>query len=150
MAFVPKSFEVPDPVVLDGFRLRHLSVDDLEEDYAAVMESVNELQGVFGEYSHWPSPDLTERQDLVDLGWHEKEFQRRSSFAYVVEDANTQKYLGCLYLYPSRKGEKDADVYMWLRTPEYSDERMKTLWGLVEEWLKSWPFENLHFPTRKI
>ena len=111
------------------------------------MESMDALQGVFG---GWPARDMSKRQDLIDLGWHEKEFQRRTSFAFVIDDAKSEKYLGCLYLYPSRKIEKGADVHMWLCTSGYSDGRMRELWLVTEEWLKaSWPLTGLNFPTRK-
>lgn len=33
------------------------------------MSSIEHLEGVFGEGSDWPSPELTLEQDLIDLGW---------------------------------------------------------------------------------
>ncbi len=144
--FIPDTFEVPESVTLGDFRLRMLSIDDLEEDYRAVMESVEDLQGVFGERDKWPEPGLDKRQDLIDLGWHEKEFQIRSSFAYVVEDAGSQKYLGCIYIFPSPSNDCDAEVYGWLRSTEYSKQRQQELKKLVRFWLQSWPFEKICFP----
>ena len=61
-----------------------LTVNDVVKDYDAVMTSVDHLRGVFGPHSTWPRPDLTLEQDLIDLGWHQKEFQRRRSFSYTV------------------------------------------------------------------
>ena len=37
--FVPDEFEVPAVLETDRFRLRMLSVDDVEKDYEAVIES---------------------------------------------------------------------------------------------------------------
>ncbi len=148
MKLVPGDFKVPDSVMLGSFHLQPLSIDDLEEDYKAVMESIELLQGTFGTYSSWPSSDLTKRQDLVDLGWHEKEFQRRSSFAYVVEDERARAYIGCLYIFPSDTKGYDADVYMWLRTSAYSPQRLQELHSEAEKWLTSWPFERLRFPGK--
>ena len=149
MKFLPGQFEIPKKVNLNGFYLRPLSIDDLEEDYKAVMESVADLQGVFGEYSKWPSPNLTKRQNLVDLGWHEKEFQRETSFAYVIEN-DSRKYIGCLYVYPSKEKDFDADAYMWIRTSEHSRVLIKDLWNKIDEWLSdAWSFAKVRFPTRK-
>ena len=52
------------------------------KDYDAVMTSVDHLQSVL--QSSWLSKDLTFEQDLIDLGWHQKEFQKRTFFAYTV------------------------------------------------------------------
>ena len=82
--FVPSEFEVPDLLEHDRFRLRPLTVHDLVKDYDAVMSSQEHLWDQFGQAWGWPSADLTLEQDLIDLGWHQKEFQRRSSFAYAV------------------------------------------------------------------
>ena len=67
--FVPKDFSVPEKLETDRFRLRMLTVDDVEKDYDAVMTSVEHLRGVFGPRSTWPSPELTLTQDLIDLGY---------------------------------------------------------------------------------
>ena len=49
--FVPANFEVPSVFETDQFRLRMLSVDDVEKDYEAVIES-RELLHSMG--STWP------------------------------------------------------------------------------------------------
>ena len=83
--FVPPEFKVPKVLETDKFRLRMLTIRDIEKDYDAVVTSIDNLKGVFGErYKKWPPKDLTLEQDLIDLGWHQKEFQNRSSFAYTV------------------------------------------------------------------
>jgi len=83
--FVPPEFKVPKVLETDKFRLRMLTIRDVEKDYDAVVTSIDNLKGVFGErYKKWPPKDLTLEQDLIDLGWHQKEFQNRSSFAYTV------------------------------------------------------------------
>lgn len=79
--FLPADFEVPATLDKDRFRLRMLSVNDVVRDYDAVMSSQVHLNGLFG--SGWPE-GLTLEQNLIDLGWHQKEFQRRRSFAYTV------------------------------------------------------------------
>jgi hypothetical protein len=82
--FVPLDFNIPEKLETEKFRLRMLTVNDVVKDYDAVMTSIDHLKGVFGPQSKWPTEELTFEQDLIDLGWHQKEFQRRSSFAYTV------------------------------------------------------------------
>ncbi len=61
-----------------------LIVNDVVKDYDAVMTSLDHLKGVFGPKSYWPSAELTFEQDLIDLGWHQKEFQIRRSCTYTI------------------------------------------------------------------
>ena len=96
---VSKEFNVPEQYRTDQFLIRPLTIDDLEQDYDAVMTSIDHLQGAFGEKSKWPSKDLTKKQDLIDLGWHQKEFQMRSSFAYAVTSPDSKEYIGCVYIF---------------------------------------------------
>jgi hypothetical protein len=100
---VAPDFEIPQVLETDKFRLRMLTVNDVVKDYDAVMTSVDHLKGVFGPHSNWPSKELTFEQDLIDLGWHQKEFQRRTSFAYTVMNLKESKCLGCVYIAPLRK-----------------------------------------------
>lgn len=67
-AFVPPDFDIPRRLETPDFILRPLTIHDLLKDYAAVMTSVERLQGVFGPGSDWPRPDMTLEEDLADLG----------------------------------------------------------------------------------
>src|SRR5918995_7495665 len=49
MAFLPADFEVPTLLETDRFRLRPISVEDLDMDYEAVMSSRQELWRRFGQ-----------------------------------------------------------------------------------------------------
>ena len=75
---VPDDFEVPAGLEHARFRLRMLTVDDVVKDFDAFMSRVDHQ----GE----PQPAFvpTIAQNLVDLGWHQKEFELRRSFAYTV------------------------------------------------------------------
>ncbi len=117
---VPPDFKIPDVLETDKFKLRMLKVTDVVKDYDAVITSVNHLQGIFGPRSKWPSKDLTFEQDLIDLGWHQKEFQIRSSFAYTVMNPGESQCLGCIYIFPSTKSGFDAEVYMWVKKSAYA------------------------------
>jgi hypothetical protein len=149
--FVPRDFEVPEKLETKSFRLRMLTVNDVVKDYDAVMSSIDHLRGAFGPRSRWPSPELTLEQDLIDLGWHQKEFQRRSSFAYTVMNLSESQCLGCVYIDPTRKRGYDADVYLWVRESEFEKGLDPVLFQAVKQWIaKEWPFKKVAFPGREV
>ena len=82
-ALTPPDFEVPTRAELGPFMFEPLMIGDVIADYDAVMTSVDHIAHTFGPNATWPQ-GLTLEQNLIDLGWHHKEFQRRTSFAYKV------------------------------------------------------------------
>src|SRR5580692_12054822 len=106
--FVPKDFEVPAGFETADFRVRMLAISDVVKDFDAVMTSVEGLQKVFSPSGRWPR-GLTFEQDLIDLGWHHKEFQQRRSFAYTVMKPDESQCLGCVYIYPSSQPGVEAE-----------------------------------------
>ena len=149
--FVPRDFQVQEKLETERFGLRMLSVNDVVKDFDAVMTSVEHLRGVFGLRSTWPSPELTLEQDLIDLGWHQKEFQRRRSFAYTVMNPSESQCLGCVYIVPTRKRGYDAEVYLWVRQSELKKGLDAVLFDAVKGWVKTvWPFENVAYPGRYV
>ena len=149
--FIPKDFQIPEILENDHFRIRMLTVNDVVKDYDAVMTSINHLQGVFGPKSKWPSKDLTLEQDLIDLGWHQKEFQRRSSFAYTVVKKDESECLGCIYIDNTDKADYDAEVYLWVRKSEFEKGLDPILFDTVKNWIKNeWPFNKVAYPGREI
>jgi hypothetical protein len=148
--FVPKDFQVPEKLETDTFRLRMLTVNDVVKDYDAVMTSIEHLQGVFGAGSKWPSRELTLEQDLIDVGWHQKEFQTRRSFAYTVMNLDESQCLGCVYLVPSKNEAVDAEMYLWVRQSEFEKGLDPILFHAVRDWItKAWPFKNVLYPGRE-
>ena len=147
--FVPAEFVVPSDLVTADFTLRMLSIDDVDKDFEAVTSSAERLSKVWPD-SGWPA-GLTFRQNLVDLGWHEKEFQNRTSFAYTVVAPDESQVLGCVYFYPTDKAGHDAEVFLWVRESESADDLDQDLFDVVQRWLASnWPFENPAYPGRTI
>ncbi len=148
--FVPADFKVPERLETEMFRLRMLTVNDVVKDYDAVMTSVEHLQGVFGPRSKWPR-DLTFEQDLIDLGWHQREFQIRRSFCYTVMSLDESECLGCVYISPTRKRGYDASISLWVRKSEFDKGLDPILFSAVKEWVaKEWPFKNVAFQGRDI
>ena len=149
--FVPNHFKVPDTLENEHFRIRMLTVNDVVKDYDAVMTSIDHLQGVFGPKSKWPSKDLTFEQDLIDLGWHQKEFQMRSSFAYTVVKLDESEVIGCIYIFPTGKGDYNAEATMWVRSSVLEEGLDSILFNTVKQWIsKDWPFKKVAYPGRAI
>ena len=149
LPFVPTEYVVPRELVTANFTLRMLSVDDVEKDFEAVMSSAARLSQVWPD-SGWPA-GLTLRQNLIDLGWHEKEFQNRSSFAYTMVASDESQVLGCVYFYPTEKAGYDTEVFLWVREGEVANDLDQALFEVVQQWLASdWPFENPAYPGRTI
>ena len=147
--FVPTGFVVPSELVTANFTLRMLSVDDVEKDFEAVTSSAVRVSKVWPD-SGWPD-GLTLKQNLIDLGWHEKEFQNRSSFAYTMVAPDESQVLGCVYFYPTEKAGHDAEVFLWVRESEMANDLDEALFEVVQRWLASaWPFANPGYPGRTI
>jgi hypothetical protein len=147
---VPPDFQVPVRMEADGFHLRMLTVNDLVKDYDAVMSSSARLKGSMGPGRNWPD-GLTLEDDLIDLGWHQREFRFRRSFCYTMMSPDEAICLGACYIYPSEKTGYDAKAFCWVRTSalaEGFDERLGTAF---RNWLRdSWPFKRVAFPGRDI
>lgn len=151
LPFVPTNFNVPTVFENQHFRIRTLTVNDVVKDYDAVMSSIDHLQGAFGPDSTWPSADLTFEQDLIDLGWHQKEFQIRSSFAFTVVTLDEERVIGCIYINPTNKGEFDASIAMWVRADVVKDGYDPMLFKTVKDWVATeWPFNKPGYPGRTI
>ena len=151
MKSIPANFSVPIKLETSKLRLRMLTVNDVVKDYDAVMSSTDHLQGVFGPGSKWPTKDLTFEQDLIDLGWHQKEFQNRSSFAYTVMSLDERECLGCVYIYPLENKKHDAKVLLWVRASEADTGLDKHLFDVVSKWIsEKWPFTKVGYPGRPI
>jgi hypothetical protein len=148
---VPPDFKVPGKLENKYFRLRMLTINDIIKDYDAVMTSIDHLHGIFGPNSNWPAKNLTLEQDLIDLGWHQKEFQRKSSFAFTVVSLDETEVLGCLYILPAEKKGYDAEVIMWVRKSAYDKGLDLILFKTVKSWIREkWPFIKVGYPGRTI
>jgi hypothetical protein len=146
---VPADFDVPARCDGPGFHLRMLTVRDVVLDYAAVMESEVRLVGFMDPASAWPR-GLTIEENLIDLGWHQREFTSRHSFAYTVMNDAEDRCLGCCYVYPSDRAGWDAMAYYWCREREYREGLDDTLGRVFRGMLATWPLPRIAFPGRDI
>jgi hypothetical protein len=141
MPFVPDDFRVLVLLETGRFRLTMLTVHDVVKDYDAMMSRVV------------PDPTLTLEQNLIDLGWHQYEFQQRRSFTYTVVSLDETRVLGCVYIYPPWNGETnfDARILMWVRTSEWETGMDPVLGRTVIDWIRTvWPFRQPIFPSRDL
>ena len=138
---MPADFDVPAGLEHERFRLRMLTVDDVVKDFDALQSRVD------GDGTAQPLFVDTIRENLVDLGWHEREFTLRRSFAYTVVAPDESAVLGCVYLNPSET--HDARVRMWVRRSAWEDGLDPVLERAVREWIASaWPFDRVDWADR--
>ena len=138
---VPKDFAAPAGLEHERFRLRMLTVDDVVKDFDAICDRVD--------YQGSPQPPFvaTVAENLVDLGWHQKEFQLRRSFAYTIVAPDESRVLGCAYLYPSET--HDARVWMWVRREAWEHGLDPLVETALREWLeREWPFKSVDWGER--
>jgi hypothetical protein len=138
---VAEDFDVPTGLEHERFRLRKLTVDDVVQDFDAICSRVDHLG------TSQPPFVPTIELNLVDLGWHQKEFELRRSFAYTVVAPDESEVLGCVYLYPSET--HDAQIKLWVRQSAWDDGLDPVLEATVREWVATrWPFERVTFAER--
>ena len=139
---VPKEFVVPQELKTDKFILRLITIDDADLDYETVKNSVD----THGQ----PNPSAVDKkQDLIDLGYHQKEWQKRASFTYIVTNLTGDKSLGCVYIYPCDDKTFAAEVVQWVTKAAFDQGLEPILFETVKQWLKStWPFKKVYFAER--
>ena len=138
---VPDDFVVPAGLEHSRFRLRMLTVDDVVKDFDAICDRVDH-QGN-------PRPPFVETvaENLIDLGWHQREFGLRRSFAYTIVAPYESRVIGCAYVDPS--DTHDARVWMWVRRDAYEDGLDPIVETALREWLdRDWPFERVDWGRR--
>ena len=139
---MPDDFEVPARLEHERFRLRKLTVDDVVKD----LEAIHARVAPDGAPDPWSETTL--RANLVDLDWHEKEFELRRSFAYTVVRPDESQVIGCVYLYPS--DDADTDVRLWVRQEAWDEGLDPVLEAEVRRWVaERWPFDSAAWGERE-
>jgi len=150
---IPADFDVPQRLETPDFVIRPLRMGDVHLDYIAVMTSLDIIKSTRG--GDWPTTDLTFEQDLIDLAWHENEFQNRTSFAYTVMNPAETECLGCLYLYPpGHRGDStqhaDVDASFWVTQKAFDHGLYQTLFVVLDGWLRGWPFRSVAYSNAEL
>jgi hypothetical protein len=90
---------------------------------------------------------MTLEENLGDLERHARDFAARTGFTYSVLEPGTDDVLGCVYIYPARDGEHDAEVASWVRAS--ASELDRELHAAVSRWLADgWPFAAVKYTDR--
>lgn len=148
--FVPLDFTPPESLVTKDFRIRPIRPEDAELDYEAIMSSVDHLKGVLGRKS-WPDSEMTLKENRQSLVGHSRQHETREAFCYTVMNQDESECLGCVYLYPSRWDDHDAEVVMWVSKAAFDRGLDPELFSTVQRWLADqWPFEQVVFPGREV
>jgi hypothetical protein len=145
--FVPPGFGVPRSLATEELRLEPLGPQHNESDYEAWSSSVEHIHETPGwETSSWPDGRSIE-DNLRDLQRHANDFESRTGFTYTVLDPTTDDVIGCVYIYPDKDEQHDAQVLSWVRASHA--ELDVVLWRSVTAWLANdWPFERVAYAER--
>lgn len=153
---LPGDFKAPELLVYEDITARPLTREDLKADLEGVNSSIEVIQKTRG--GSWPTEELSEEFDFLDLAWHEREFRDASSFAYVVYDTKG-KYIGCFYLYPmgvrtdlnQRLLEYDVDASWWVTAAAYKEGYYEKLYRALKQWLADeFPFQKIYYSNKEM
>jgi hypothetical protein len=157
---VPLHAPVPDELRTESFLLRPIRESDTERDYAAVMETREELR--LWEQSSWPADDFTvddNRTDVVDL---QTRHDAGRAFTYTVVDPLDTEAWGCVYVLPPTATflakatatplgeigwqEMDAVAYFWVRSSLSAQGFDTTMLETLRTWFaEAWSVTRVGF-----
>lgn len=142
--FVPEDFDPPTALVTDSFRLEPLGPQHAVADLAAWSSSIEHIRSTPGyPDGGWPPlGGMTLERNRGDLERHAADFAARRGFTFTVLDTADGDVVGCVYLYPSRSADHDAQARSWVRASHaHLDARLAEA---VAAWLReSWPWRNV-------
>ena len=148
-AFVPAEFEPPRELALPEFHLVPLGVEHNASDHAAWTSSIPHIRATPGfEGSDWPPLEgMSLAANRGDLEGHARDFADRTGFTFTVLAPGTEDVIGCLYIYPAKDGDHDAQVRSWVRADVA--ELDAPLHAAVSRWLaERWPFRRVRYADR--
>jgi hypothetical protein len=145
-AFVPADFEPPTALVTEEFVLEPLGPQHNESDHSAWMASIEHIRATpgFADGSWPPVEGMSLEANLSDLTRHAADFEARTGFTFTVLDPGSRDVIGCVYLYPSKRGG-DVSVLSWVSADR--EELDEPLAQAVADWLAAeWPWQE---PNRR-
>jgi len=148
---IPFDLEIPT-LRTERYRLEPLTMRWLIQDYAAVASSWHTLDGkMVPPGTLGPITDLSIEQDVVELGWHEREFTTRRSFAFIAMSHDDTTSLGYCYIYASPRTDEDAAILTWATYDPADPGADERLYDELHAWIHdAWPFANPVFPGRSV
>jgi RimJ/RimL family protein N-acetyltransferase len=147
---IPPGTDLVTTVETERFRIRPMTIHDVIRDYEAVAGSPDLLGEAFGDPSSVPMPYSLE-QEIIELGWHQKEFQMGFSFTFTVVPLDEHTAYGNVYVFPASRGDFDAEIYTWVRRDQLDSGMGEELFEVTTKWIaEHWPFEKVAYPGREI
>jgi hypothetical protein len=144
-AFVPAGFDPPTSLVTDRFRLEPLAPQHNEADHEAWTSSIEHIRATPGyPDGKWPPPGgMSLEANLADLRRHAADFAARRGFTFTVLDpADRDVVIGCVYLYPTKSASHDVTVQSWVRADRADLD--VPLADAVASWLDAeWPWDRV-------
>src|SRR5918999_4001616 len=147
--FVPADFEPPRELVLPAMYLVPLGAEHNESDHAAWTSSIAHIRATPGfESAEWPPVGgMSLDANRGDLEEHARDFVERTGFTFTVLRPGTTEVIGCLYIYPAKDADHDAQVRSWVRAD--LAELDGPVRAAVSRWLvERWPFERPIYADR--
>jgi hypothetical protein len=147
--FVPDDFDPPRAMALPEFHLVPLGAEHDESDHAAWMSSIAHIRATpgFESAGRPPMEGMSLEANRDDLEAHARDFAERTGFTFTVLWPGTEEVIGCLYIYPAKDGDHDAQVRYWVRADVA--ELDAPLCAAVSRWLaECWPFERVAYADR--
>lgn len=154
---------VPHELRTTQFFLRPIAEADTERDYAAVMETREQLRR--WQQSTWPEDDFTVEGNRVDVVDMAERHTARRAFSYTVLDPQGDTCLGCVYVFPRDASfltkasitpiggldwaDVDAVAYFWVRTARVGPDADEHLLDALRTWFAGggWGFDTVVFVT---
>jgi len=151
-SWLPSDFEHPTRLDLPtGHHLRPIRADDVELDYAAVMNSRPRLWEIFGEAWGWPPDTMTFEQDRDDLDRHAREIEAHESFNYAIFDVHERALLGCVYVDPPEFDGADAEICWWVVDAMLGSDLEDVLEIAIPVWIANeWPLVRPRYIGRDL
>jgi len=146
---VPDDFDPPRELKTPEFHLEPLGPQHNESDHAAWTSSIAHIRATPGlESWAWPPLEgMSLDANRSDLEQHARDFAERTGFTFTVLRPGTEEVIGCLYIYPAKDDEHDAEVRSWVRADVA--ELDARLHAAVSHWLADrWPFERVRYAGR--
>lgn len=153
---LPADRVAPAELTYEDIRAGALAREHLRDDVRGINASIELIRRTRG--GRWPTEQVTEDFDYVDLVWHECEFREGDSFSYAVYDAAGQ-YLGCCYLYPLGRRqpltaelvEYDVDVSWWVTAEAYERGYYPKLYAALRHWIATeFPFWKAYYSNVEV